>query len=172
VKHNLAEKTFFMRFSHPWGVFVIEGGPHGVRSIHLPAPNTVHDVCAALTSLERPLPGWPTRLYHTMYRYFSGEKTDFRGIPVDLSSGTEFQKQVWRTAQAILYGHTVSYRALAVRAGFSPSHARAVAQALARNPIPLLIPCHRVIGADGNLKGYSGGEAWKPALLRLEGLNV
>lgn len=81
--------------------------------------------------------------------------------------GTPFQKEVWRRLMAIPYGHTVSYEDVA-RAMGNPKASRAVAGAIGRNPIQIFIPCHRVIGKDGGLRGYAGGLAMKKRLLELE----
>ena len=97
--------------------------------------------------------------------YFSGDRKSF-DIAV-APQGTEFQRQVWKTLSALRYGETATYSQLAQRLG-NPSAVRAVGAANGRNPISIVIPCHRVIGADGSLTGYAGGLARKAALLRLE----
>jgi methylated-DNA-[protein]-cysteine S-methyltransferase len=97
--------------------------------------------------------------------YFRGERRAF-----DLAlapRGTEFQRAVWDELQRIPYGGTVSYRALAERVG-RPTASRAVGRANATNPLPIVVPCHRVIGADGSPTGYAGGIGAKTALLALE----
>ncbi len=99
-------------------------------------------------------------------RYFAGQAPD----PWALSlrpAGTAFQRRVWEALRRIPYGATRSYGDLARELGTSP---RAVGAAAGRNPISILIPCHRLMGADGNLTGYAGGLAVKEALLRLEGV--
>lgn len=97
--------------------------------------------------------------------YFAGQRVDFPD-ELDLSSATPFQRQVWRLTRLIPYGETRSYGWIAERLGKSRA-ARAVGQALARNRLPVIIPCHRVVG-DGGLGGYSGGVGMKKSLLRLE----
>ena len=97
--------------------------------------------------------------------YFSGKRVDFPD-ELDLSSATAFQRQVWRITRLIPYGETRSYGWIAKRLG--ERGARAVGQALARNPLPVIIPCHRVVAGDGKLGGYSGGVGVKRSLLRLE----
>lgn len=97
--------------------------------------------------------------------YFAGERTDF-----DLSlhpTGTPFQLQVWERLRAIPYGETRAYGDLAVEVG-SPGASRAVGLANGRNPLSIIVPCHRVIGADGSLTGYGGGMDRKRYLLDLE----
>ena len=97
--------------------------------------------------------------------YFAGERCEFN-LPL-APQGTEFQKRVWAELQAIPYGKTLSYGELARRIG-NPGAARAVGLANGRNPISILVPCHRVIGANGKLTGYGGGTPRKAALLELE----
>lgn len=97
--------------------------------------------------------------------YFEGKRRAF-DVPV-VFAGTEFQRRVWRELQRIGYGETVSYAELARRVG-SPRAVRAVANANAVNPISILVPCHRVIGANGMLTGYGGGVEVKRRLLVLE----
>jgi len=100
-------------------------------------------------------------------RYFAGEKVTF-DLPLDLTDGSDFQRQVWNRLQEIPYGQTISYQQLANDIG-KPGAVRAVGAANGANPIPILIPCHRVIASNGKLGGYSGGIEIKDALLRLEG---
>ncbi len=97
--------------------------------------------------------------------YFAGKRKSF---DVALApEGTEFQRQVWKSLTALRYGETATYGQLAQRVGH-PNAVRAVGAANGRNPISIVIPCHRVIGADSSLTGYAGGLARKQALLRLE----
>ncbi len=97
--------------------------------------------------------------------YFAGERKEF-DLPLHLS-GTDFQVQVLEELQRIPYGETTSYGAIAKRIG-RPRAMRAVGAANGRNPIPIVIPCHRVIGSSGDLTGFGGGLDTKAALLRLE----
>jgi methylated-DNA-[protein]-cysteine S-methyltransferase len=97
--------------------------------------------------------------------YFRGELTSF-DLPLSLA-GTQFQRSVWAALQSIPYGETISYGELARRIG-QPSASRAVGLANGRNPVAIVVPCHRVIGADGSLTGYGGGMDRKRFLLALE----
>jgi methylated-DNA-[protein]-cysteine S-methyltransferase len=97
--------------------------------------------------------------------YFAGERTAF-DLPLR-AAGTPFEQTVWDELRQIPYGETTSYGELAARVG-EPSAARAVGRANGRNPIPIIVPCHRVIGADGSLTGFGGGLETKRALLDLE----
>lgn len=101
-----------------------------------------------------------------LQEYLSGKRTTF-GIPLHVI-GTEFQKKVWLELLKIPYGTTISYKELARRVGL-PKGAQSVGRVNAANPLPLVIPCHRVIGANDNLVGYGGGIKMKEFLLRLEG---
>lgn len=101
--------------------------------------------------------------------YFDGNRSKF-DLPLDLI-GTAFQKNVWRALQDIPYGKTASYKDIAVRVGNSKA-TRAVGMANNKNKIPIIIPCHRVIGTDGKLVGYGGGLHIKERLLLLEGIKV
>ena len=100
-----------------------------------------------------------------LQEYFDGHRTDF-DLPVKLT-GTEFQVSVLRALQEIPYGETVSYGEIARRIG-RPRAVRAVGAANGRNPLPIVVPCHRVIGSTGDLTGFGGGLDTKEALLRLE----
>ena len=97
--------------------------------------------------------------------YFAGERREF-DLPLKLN-GTEFQMSVLRALQQIPYGETTSYAEIAERVG-RPKAVRAVGAANGRNPIPIIVPCHRVIGSHGDLTGFGGGLDTKEALLRLE----
>ena len=97
--------------------------------------------------------------------YFAGRRLTF-SVPT-LAAGSDFQKRVWEALQAIPWGSLVTYSELAAKLG-SPRAVRAVANAVGANPLSIIIPCHRVIGADGTLAGYGGGYAAKRALLALE----
>jgi len=100
-------------------------------------------------------------------RYFDGELTALDGLEVD-TAGTPFQEKVWRALRRIPAGQTISYAGLA-RAVGSPKAVRAVAGANARNPVSIVVPCHRVIASDGTLAGYGGGVRRKEWLLVHEG---
>lgn len=97
--------------------------------------------------------------------YFAGTRRDF-DVPVG-PPGTPFQQAVWAELRRVPYGETATYGELAARLG-APGAVRAVGSANGRNPVAVLVPCHRVIGSDGNLRGYAGGVERKLALLALE----
>jgi methylated-DNA-[protein]-cysteine S-methyltransferase len=118
-----------------------------------------------------PEPGWRfdpdglESMADQLHRYFARELKDF-DLPL-APEGTPFQRTVWDQLQAIPYGETISYAELARRVG-RPGAARAVGSANGRNPIAIVIPCHRVIASDGTLGGYGGGLGRKQFLLDLE----
>jgi methylated-DNA-[protein]-cysteine S-methyltransferase len=99
--------------------------------------------------------------------YLSGTRTSFE-LPLDLSQGTSFQRRVWNTLRAIPYGQLWSYRGLATRVG-GVQYARAVGGAVGANPLPIVLPCHRVIAEDATIGGFSCGLPAKRRLLALEG---
>ena len=107
-----------------------------------------------------------------MLQYLSGDRKKFE-VDVDLRDSTEFQQKVLKAASAVPPGYVVTYGEIAARIG-KPQSSRAVGQALAHNPIPIIVPCHRVVAADGSLTGYSGagGIDTKAHLLRLEGATI
>ena len=98
--------------------------------------------------------------------YFDGTPTPFE-VPVDLSAVTPFRRRVLRALMQVPYGAVQTYGGLAAAVG-SPGGARAVGQALGQNPVPVIVPCHRIIGSDGSLTGFGAGLDWKRALLALE----
>jgi len=104
-------------------------------------------------------------------RYFAGEPADFTRVPLDLSGQSAFFKDVYAAARNLRWGETTTYGALAKDLGAGPEGAREVGQAMAKNPVALIIPCHRVLAAGGRIGGFSapGGAASKERMLALEG---
>lgn len=107
-------------------------------------------------------------------RYFEGEATDFSGFELDLGEQEAFFEQIYAATRRIGWGHTTTYGALAKELGAGPEAARDVGQAMAKNPVPLIIPCHRVLAAGGKIGGFSapGGSAAKIRMLELEGVHL
>jgi methylated-DNA-[protein]-cysteine S-methyltransferase len=103
-----------------------------------------------------------------LQQYFAGDRQAFN-VPLDLTGGTEFQQKVWEALLDIDPGTTVSYGTISQRIG-KPAAVRAVGSAIGHNPLSIVVPCHRVVGADGALTGYAGGLERKIALLNLETL--
>ncbi len=146
----------------PIGKLLIAGDHESIRQINF----------AKNGKPSKPEPDWQessrgpvAQAARQLREYFAGSRTDF-DLPL-APQGTEFQRQVWRRLQEIPYGETISYGELARRVG-NPKASRAVGAANGQNPIPIVIPCHRVIGANGKLTGFGGGLPTKEALLALE----
>ena len=143
------------------GQLLLAGTDRGLRLISF----------AAGKHVIRPQPGWKEdkksfqETIRQLQAYFRGELQEF-DLPLALE-GTPFQVRVWQGLRAIRYGHTISYGQLAHQIG-QPHAARAVGLANGSNPIPIIVPCHRVIGSNGNLTGYGGGLSIKQKLLSLE----
>jgi methylated-DNA-[protein]-cysteine S-methyltransferase len=140
----------------PIGTLGLLGSDAGVRRVLWSAKGLPLDSCAVLDDAARQLDA-----------YFAGELIEF-DLPFDLD-GTEFQRRCWLALASIPYGQTVSYGEQARRLGLGPETARAVGAANGQNPLPLILPCHRVIGADGSLTGFGGGLHLKRFLLEHEG---
>lgn len=119
---------------------------------------------------------WPSDPAHPVLQqvkaqlaeYFAGQRTQF-DVPLDLAYGTAFQQSVWQALLKIPQGGTASYSEVSQRIG-NPAAVRAVGAAVGRNPVSVIVPCHRVMGANGALTGYAGGLDRKAALLTLEGV--
>jgi methylated-DNA-[protein]-cysteine S-methyltransferase len=142
----------------PVGEMMVIGDETAVHFVHLPGSFTS-------TGFDRHRAGTPAAVRAAAEQidaYFAGALTSF-SLPLD-PSGTEFQRRVWLALADIPYGATESYKGLAARVG-NPKACRAVGLANGRNPLPLVLPCHRVIGADGSLTGYGGGLELKRRLL-------
>ena len=109
-----------------------------------------------------------TEVHRQLTDYFAGRRRVF-DLPLR-PPGTDFQRRVWALVSDIAWGHTITYGAIASDLGLPPGASRAVGAANGANPVPVVVPCHRVIGADGTLTGYAGGLPRKATLLRLEGV--
>jgi O-6-methylguanine DNA methyltransferase len=130
--------------------------------IHIIAPANTSSNKTLLPSDDESFGDLPKRITE----YLSGKQVTFPD-KLDLSGSSPFQRKVWEKEKTIPYGETRTYQWLATALGY-PHAARAVGNALAKNPLPILIPCHRVIRSDGNLGGFSGGVQLKRALLQME----
>lgn len=110
----------------------------------------------------------------TVRRYFDGEKVDFSDVRVDLAGHEALLKQIYASTRRVGWGQTTTYGTLAKELGAGPEVARDVGQAMAKNPVPLIIPCHRVLAAGGKIGGFSapGGSSAKLRMLELEGVRV
>ncbi len=114
-------------------------------------------------------PAWILEVVERVQNYFSGVADDFRDLKLDFSKHTDFQRRIYNALRKIPAGQTISYGELAAKVG-SPAAARAVGQAMAKNPIPLIVPCHRVVASNGKMQGFSSerGTDLKQEMLVLE----
>jgi methylated-DNA-[protein]-cysteine S-methyltransferase len=155
---------YYCYLNSPIGDLLLAGDDDGLSLIGFPQGKMRHDPEPDWIFNEKPFAAARQQLEE----YFAGNRKEF-DLPLHLS-GTEFQVQVLEELQRIPYGKTTSYGDIAKRIG-RPKAMRAVGAANGRNPIPIIVPCHRVIGSSGDLTGFGGGLDTKEALLRLEAEN-
>jgi methylated-DNA-[protein]-cysteine S-methyltransferase len=153
--------TFQTAIPSPLGTIVLTAGHDGLTGIHFQDSVLAENACLEPTSSNPFL----EEAARQITAYFEGKLTNFTLVAAPL--GTAFQREVWELLPSIPYGMTVSYGEIARRLGL-PKAARAVGGAVGRNPLPIIIPCHRVIGTDGAITGYSSGIQRKEFLLGLE----
>ena len=149
----------------PLGDLLATDRGHGLASLSFPSQRHGAEVGA---DWQRD-PGPFRQVAVDLEAYFAGERPDF-ALPLDLR-GTDLQRQVWEVLRRCPHGATTTYGEVARSVG-RPTAARAVAGAVGRNPVAIVVPCHRVIGADGSLTGYAAGLERKRRLLALEGVLV
>lgn len=167
VADRMGMTRHFQHFASPVGMLTLAADAEGLRHIEFPSnrhpadrQHWAPDACGraadilALTAMQ-------------LREYFSGKRQAF-DLPL-APEGTEFQREVWHALSTIPWGSTLSYGQLAQRIG-RPRAVRAVGAANGRNPLPIVLPCHRVIGSNGALTGFGGGLPVKEALLHLEGV--
>lgn len=156
----------------PFGPITISAGEEGVRSIRFDARNGKKSRVRRGASTDA-VPARFRKIAACLDRYFDGDAQALDGIAIDLGElGSEFYVSVLTTLRELAGpGDTISYGELAAAVGH-PGAARAVGSVMANNPIPIIIPCHRVLASDGTLGGYGGGLDMKRELLRLEGADV
>jgi len=147
----------------------------GLAAITLPQPSkaeALSQLPGSSGSIPNPVEDLDvSALLVKLRRYFEGEPVTF-DEPLDPTIGTEFQRRVWVLTRDIPRGQTCTYAQIARMAGSPPGAARAVGQAMARNPWPIIVPCHRVLGSDGGLTGFGGGVDMKRKMLQMEGALV
>jgi methylated-DNA-[protein]-cysteine S-methyltransferase len=151
-------------FPTSFGLCTITWSGNNLTSFHLPSDPTTNG------KSDDTAPEGITAIIARVQRHLNGEMQDFADLNYDFSCVTPFQHAVFAAALAVKAGETRTYGWLAEKLGRSPAASRAIGTALGRNPWPLLVPCHRFIGANGKLTGYSGpgGVATKERLLALE----
>lgn len=150
----------------------------GVARFQLPAATAVTTEHNLLRRLPHARPGVPpeeiSAVVSAAQRYFAGEHLDFSEVRLDLADQDEFFARIYAATRRVGWGCTTTYGTLAKELGAGPEAARAVGQAMARNPVPLIIPCHRVLAAGGKVGGFSapGGTTAKMRMLELEGVQL
>ncbi len=160
---------FYTVFSTPLGWMALAGSSNGLRQSVLPQPSA-HDAEVLIRDTAATFnESFFGDLLQKIIKYMSGEPVIFHEV-LDISDANPFYRDVWLATCQIPYGETRSYKWLASKAGY-PGAARAVGQAMARNRIPIIIPCHRVITSQGQLGGFRGGLDMKRQLLGLEGID-
>lgn len=170
VKERVREADRLMlRFG--FGELVLLFSPLGLCRVLLP-PTPPSEPSQAVRVLERYAQGtvaqkWSSAAEQELIGLLSGRGLTSPLVPVDLSSGTSFEQQVWSSLRLLGVGELITYTELAVRIG-RPTAVRAVARACATNPVPLWIPCHRVVPKKGGLGGYHPGTGWKAYLIKQE----
>ncbi|HEX9595787.1 MAG TPA: methylated-DNA--[protein]-cysteine S-methyltransferase [Anaerolineales bacterium] len=171
---SAAQPTYGMLNHGLLGAIFVALGPEGVLAVEfgLPEAEFLERVLAMTGGRPRFDPQGLAAVLEQLEQLLSGRRSHF-DLPVDLQALTDFQRRVLAATARIPRGQVMTYSQIAHQIG-KPRAARAVGQALAHNPVPLLIPCHRVVASDGRLTGYSGGGgiATKARLLQLEGASL
>lgn len=157
-----------LRYDHARGPIYGWFSAKGLYRLILPHTNGGTERRSVLHSAANDARVWD--LNAALERYFAGMNESFATIPLDLDAATDFQREVWQAARCVQWGSSATYGDLAQRVNKPTSAARAVGHALGQNPIAILVPCHRFIGADGSLHGFAAGLEWKRELLQLEGV--
>ena len=152
------------RWDSPLGPMIIAVTDLGVAGVWFDGQKHMPDHAAWADAADHP---HVRETIVQLTEYFGGRRSSFE-LPLDLAAGTPFQQSVWRALLAIPHGATTSYSAISHGIG-CPAATRAVGAAIGRNPVSVLVPCHRVLGSGGALTGYAGGLMRKTALLKLEG---
>lgn len=168
----------YQLFETAAGIAAIGWTNTGISSFRLPAPSAGETERAVLRRLPDAVRAEPPAemraVINDTVRYFDGERIEFFDIPIDPGQQPPFFAQVYAFVRKLGWGETTTYGAVARALNAGPEHARAVGQAMATNPIPLIIPCHRVLAAGGKIGGFSapGGSTSKARMLELEGVAV
>jgi len=174
----MASQNQYQLFETAAGVAAIGWTNSGIVSFRLPAPTASEAERAILRRLPDAIRSEPPAEIATVIdaaiRYFSGERIEFSDVAIDLGEQPAFFAKVYSLVRQLGWGETTTYGAVARALDAGPEHARAVGQAMATNPVPLIVPCHRVMAAGGKIGGFSapGGSTSKARMLELEGLPV
>jgi methylated-DNA-[protein]-cysteine S-methyltransferase len=151
----------------PAGTITVVCSAAGLREVHLGAAETRRREARARGIRFVRRPRWTAGAKAALQRFVAGRAVPAT-LPLDLACGTPFQRRVWEATRAVPWGEVVSYAEIARRAG-APRAVRAVGNALGDNPVPIVVPCHRVVHSGGSIGGFTSGLDWKRYLLSLEG---
>jgi methylated-DNA-[protein]-cysteine S-methyltransferase len=164
---NFPASTVYTTMMSPLGMIILSATDIGLSGIWFDGQKNLPNYANWQLSSRN---AYLLKAQTSLTTYFAKQTKDLGfAIPLDLHTGTVFQQQVWLALLKIPYGRTVTYSAISQYMG-APTSVRAVAGAVGRNPISIMVPCHRVIGSNGTLTGYAGGLDRKLALLQLEGI--
>ena len=164
------EKIFYSFMETQFGTLLLASTEKGMKRIMLSGSNQLNQLRQEFGKNQlRENKNFNENAAEQLRQYFQGKRKQF-SLPLDLE-GTDFQKQVLRAVQEVLYGTTQSYKEIAQKIG-NPRAVRAVGNANRTNPLPIIIPCHRIIGSDGSMTGYGGGIDLKRKLLEFEKQHV
>lgn len=174
----MTDERYYSVFETEAGFAAIGWNAKGINSFRLPAGSAREAERALLRRLPDAQPVSPPPPVQAVIddarRYFAGERVDFGQVPVDLGAQQPFFDRVYAAVRALGWGETATYGAIAKLLEVGPEFARDVGQAMASNPVPLIIPCHRVTAANGKIGGFSapGGSSSKALMLGIEGVEV
>jgi methylated-DNA-[protein]-cysteine S-methyltransferase len=173
------------RTHNSYTVFEVTGGfcgiawnSAGITRLCLPTASADDATQLLLRRVPDSVPGTPppevAETVAAVDRYFAGERVDFSDVRLGLSGQGEFYERIYQALRRVGWGQTTTYGTLAKELGAGPQAARAIGEAMARNPVPLIVPCHRVLAAGGELGGFSapGGTDTKLRMLELEGVRI
>ena len=172
------QQQHYTVFETATGFVALAWNAGGVTGLRLPSSSEASAEAAILRrqpSAIRSIPdGALAEVIARIQRYFSGEHIDFSDVPVDLGEQAPFFDAVYARVRDLGWGETTTYGAVAKALGAGPQAARDVGQAMATNPVPLIVPCHRVLAAGGKIGGFSapGGSGSKARMLQIEGVAV
>jgi methylated-DNA-[protein]-cysteine S-methyltransferase len=171
----MSEAQRYEIFETARGFVAIAWNANGITGLRLPVGSSAAAEQALFKRVRRAIRAIPSAevaaVVDAVKRYFAGEEVDFSGVAVDLGEQDPFFARVYATIRRLGWGRTTTYGAIAKELGAGPEAARDVGKAMAANPVPLIVPCHRVLAAGGKIGGFSapGGSDTKMRMLELEG---
>ena len=171
----MSEPQFYEVFETARGFVAIAWSASGITRLRLPVGSPAaadHALVKRVANAVRAMPSAEVAaVIDAVVRYFAGEEVDFSGVAVDLGEQDPFFTRVYALVRTLAWGQTTTYGTIAKALGAGPEAARDVGKAMAANPVPLIVPCHRVLAAGGKIGGFSapGGAETKMRMLELEG---